>query len=170
MEVRAVSTLISPPHSFDPQRLVDSNEDTFYASDHTNIDNSKSLWIQLDVGLASVDRVQIKNRKDCCGYRTSNVEVRVGFAKLHESDTGLVQNTTIPINRVCGTFAPEAADGQLITISCTDAGEPGSFVTVIVRGSSDGVMNMAEIYVWGTSMKMGIIRCSIMKNFCWRNL
>ena len=166
--VRAVSTFFSPTHDFDPRNLVDDDEDTFFASE--DVDTSpkdKALWIQIDVGLASVDRVQIKNRKDCCGLRTSNVELRVGFAALHESDTGLVQNETIPVNRLCGTFPSVATDGQLITIDCgmqsEDAGVPGSLVTLIVRDPSHGIINIAEIYVWGTSMKMGIIHCSILQ-------
>ena len=151
---------------FGPQNLIDSNEDTIYRSNNLQTsrrpeDRRRELWIQLELGLVSVDRVDIKNRKDCCGDRTSAVEVSVGWAPIHETDTPEFQTNNIDRGVLCGHFPGKGTNGELMVIPC-EFGIPGSMVNVVIKDPNVHEMNIAEIYVYGTSMKIRIINYNIL--------
>ena len=58
---------------FPPHRCVDSNPLTFCV-----VTEAPFPWLAIYLGSkARVDRVEIWNRRDCCGFRLRNFEVRV---------------------------------------------------------------------------------------------
>ena len=66
------STLYSG--SFPHSNLVDGNVNNFA---HTH--NNNNEWFEIDLGKEyEVDRVEVVNRKDCCGFRLKNTTISAG--------------------------------------------------------------------------------------------
>ena len=145
----AVSKLSCPTCEYGPEKLIDGNDDTFYLSDDPIWvqDPPKPLWVQLEVQSALVDRIEIKNRKDGLGDRTSQVEVRVGNSKLHPMDLISVQNELLQKNHICGEWPQTGQDGELIIISCGTQLQ-GSLITVVIKDPRVKQINMAEIRIF----------------------
>ena len=69
-------------------------------------------WLAIDYGTrVSVQRVKIFNRRQCCGARTRNVDVRISD-KLPTSGSQMFSGGTL-----LGRFVGPGSDGQKITIS-----------------------------------------------------
>ena len=69
-------------------------------------------WIAIDYGTTViVERVEIFNRRYCCGERTQNVDVRIS-EELPTSGSQMFSGGPL-----LGSFAGPATDGQQITIS-----------------------------------------------------
>ena len=69
-------------------------------------------WIAIDYGTTvTVQRVEIFNRRGCCGYRTQNVDVRISD-ELPTSGRQMFSGGTL-----LGRFVGPASNGQHITIS-----------------------------------------------------
>ena len=81
-----------------------------YSLCHTNDDVTP--WIAVDYGTTvTVQRVEIFNRRDCCGERTQNVDVRISD-KIPTSGSQMFSGGTF-----FGHFAGPATNGQQIIIS-----------------------------------------------------
>ena len=77
---------------------------------HTN--GEPAPWIAIDYGTTViVERVEIFNRRYCCGERTQNVDVRISD-ELPTSGGQMFSGGTL-----LGRFPGPATDGQEITIS-----------------------------------------------------
>ena len=69
-------------------------------------------WLAIDYGYdVTVDRVEIINRKGCCGNRTKNVDVRISN-KLPDNAHSMFSGGSL-----LGHFAGPAKKGQHIVIS-----------------------------------------------------
>ena len=69
-------------------------------------------WIAIDYGTkVTVQRVEIFNRRECCGERTRNVHVRISN-ELPTSGSEMFSGGTL-----LGQFAGPGTDGQHIIIS-----------------------------------------------------
>ena len=74
--------------------------------------NEPAPWIAVDYGTTvTVQRVEIFNRRDCCGERTQNVDVRISD-EIPTSGSQIFSGGTF-----LGHFAGPATNGQHIIIS-----------------------------------------------------
>ena len=141
-------TALNPHTKFIPERLIDHNANTFYAS---KPGRTLQPWVQLELKHESVvNLVEIINRVSCCGNTMSDVEVRVGNdAVTKENPQGL------SANKVCGEFAGPGKDGQVIRIECTKP-ITGKYVTIQIKDKSVKQMNIADVDVIGTFKGMNM--------------
>ena len=103
-----------------------------------------NAWVQLELATVStVHNIRITNRMDCCGYRLSKMEVRVGSSKVTKEHQGAITSNT-----KCGAYAGPGKDGQILTIQCL---EPiiGKYITIQTLASDPQQINMAEVEVVG---------------------
>ena len=99
----------STNHIHVAERCIDGEIDTMC---HTIGGGPPSPWLAIDYkALVSVQRVEIFNRKDCCGERTRNVDVRIAN-ELPTSASEMFTGGTL-----LGHFAGPGASGQHIIIS-----------------------------------------------------
>merc|ERR1712072_438144 len=100
---------------------------------------------------ASVTKVIVYNRSDCCGERLRNFEVRVGDVKP--------DGTKYSANQKCGTLhwgdAPEKGGGQL-TVGCEN--HTGRYVVIVVPGKNR-LLTLCEVKVVGTFTTAAYSKC-----------
>ena len=98
----------------------------------------------INVGL--VQRVIIINRKDCCGDRLKDVEVRVGISGIGETKQGVITE-----NSFCGNYSGPGSNGERIVIDCMEAIE-SKYVTLQLMTDEKTILNLAEVEVYGKGM------------------
>ena len=82
------------------------------SADFCHTEEEPTPWLAIDYGTTvTVQRVEIFNRRQCCGNRTRNVDVRISD-ELPTSGSQMFSGGTL-----LGSFAGPATDGQQITIS-----------------------------------------------------
>ena len=102
-----------------------------------------------------VHYIKIRNRRNCCGERFSNAEVRVGTYKVLENH----YEKTIIRNDICDTFDGIAKTGQLIDITCASP-LLGKFVTIQIMDPNVKEINIAEVEIFGERGKKRVIAYS----------
>jgi len=99
--------------NYGPQLTIDGNVSPFSKLFfHSKIENYPWLEIKLPQEM-EVSSVTIINRKDCCGKRLKNAEVRVGMNPVPEG-----VNNKIEINTLCGFYEGPGTTGQQAKIAC----------------------------------------------------
>ena len=79
------------PHS----NLTDGNVNNFA---HTH--NNQNEWFEIDLGKEyEVDRVEVVNRKDCCGYRLKNTVISAGKIPNPKEKKSAALSPSAPENR-----------------------------------------------------------------------
>merc|ERR1719234_1040961 len=108
-------------------------------------------WIALDFGTrVTVQRVEIFNRKNCCGHRTRNVEVRV-TDQLPTSGQQMFTGGSL-----LGRFEGTAENGQEISIQGKQA-LTGRYVLVQMDNGEDE-LNLKEVKAFGEFAKIDCAR------------
>ena len=131
--------------------LIDENEFTFYASGAPSIEKK---WVQIElVEESTVHYIKIRNRRDCCGERFSNAQIRVGNNKVLKQS----YEENIELNELCETFPGKAKTGQMIDITCSSPLR-GKFVTIQILDPTVKQINLAEVEIFGRNV--------VVKNRC----
>ena len=114
-------------------------------------------WIAIDYGATvTVQRVEIFNRRQCCGNRTRNIDVRISD-ELPASGIHMFSG-----GHLLGHFAGPGSDGQLITISgqtlqseysmrinIPGQAKSGRYVIVQMDNGEDSPLNLKEVTAFG---------------------
>ena len=114
-----LSSTLQDNNNFGAAKCIDGNTEgpdegvTDGASaDFCHTQSEPTPWIAIDFGTTvTVQRVELFNRRTCCGFRTRNVDVRVAD-ELPTSGSEMFSGGTL-----LGHFAGPGSDGQQITIS-----------------------------------------------------
>ena len=96
-----------------------------------------------------VHLVKITNRKDCCGRRLKNVEIRVGHNETKKTGQSLISR-----NILCGKYTGPGSNGQTVLINCDPAIE-GKYVTIQTLDDTITKINIAEVQVFGNEISGG---------------
>ena len=124
----------------DVTRSIDGNPDTRF---HTGSENKP--WLQVELNdVRVVHHIAIINRKDCCGYRTKNMQVRVGFTYFSR-DTKTLNMTD---DEICATYIGPGKNGEKIIIDCKNP-MGGKYVSVQLMQEGNAIMNFNEIMIYG---------------------
>merc|ERR1719187_2579775 len=104
---------------------------------------SVAPWLAIDYGTSvEIERVEIFNRRDCCGDRTKNVVVRIS------NDLPTTDSQMFSGGALLGQFSGPGTDGEHIIIT----GGPLSGRYVIVQMSDnhdDHIINLNEVRAFG---------------------
>ena len=145
------------PHNT-PEKAIDNNPQTFFLSDIYDGENMKSffLWLQLELQRYSqVERIHITNAES--SHYTSIVETRVGNTRfLPKADplwTLALQKKQIDRNQVCYKYLFVMEAGQRLEMRC-DKRLFGSFASIHVQDPLVNVMQIADVVVYGKSIKV----------------
>ena len=135
------ATARSAHQDYPVKNVIDNDPSTYYHSS----DLKKYSWIQIELENESLVRlVQITNRLDCCWERLSNVEVRVGQAKVTEIDTHKLRK-----NRFCKRYYGKGTvDEIVVTLNCIRP-ISGRYVTIQILDRSINEINIADIQIFG---------------------
>ena len=114
-----LSSTIQDDNNFGAAKCIDGNTEgpdeglTDGASaDFCHTEEEPTPWIAIDFGTTvTVQRVEIFNRRHCCGERTRNVDVRISD-EVPTSGNQMFSGGTL-----LGHFAGPATDGQHIIVS-----------------------------------------------------
>ena len=113
-----VAATLSSTHNsdFEADKCIDGDTDgpDFYdgVGKMCHSRSEPTPWLAIDYGTTvTVQRVEIFNRRQCCGDRTRNVDVRISDV-LPTSGSQMFSGGTL-----LGKFAGPGSDGQQITIS-----------------------------------------------------
>ena len=149
---------ISYTFSYPPEKAIDNNPQTFFFSDIYLGENMKSvfLWLQLELQRYShVERIHITNANTHTD--TSNVETRVGNTRLRPkadpSWTFAQQKKEIDRNQVCNNYPHVVEAGKRLEMHC-DKRLFGSFVSIHILDPLVEIMRIAEVVVYGKSIKV----------------
>ena len=99
---------------FGAGNCIDGDTETVHPGKNAMCHTKKDLtpWISIDYGtIVIVERVEIFNRRDCCGDRTRNVDVRISDELPTSGDQMFSGGTLL------GRFAGPGINGQHIIIS-----------------------------------------------------
>ena len=113
-------------------------------------------WFQVQLdGTAIVKRVIIINRKDCCGERLRNLEVRAGIYDLEKYwlVEGNFIEQHISLNSHCGNYAGPGTTGETIEIYCNPK-ITANYVTVQMLGHQIAIA-FQEIMIFGPRKNQG---------------
>ena len=130
---------MSEDKRFPIENLIDGHSDTFYSSSSIP---TPYPWVQIELmDKTEVEYIKITNRRDCCGERLSNIEIRVGNNEM--SSLGRSANFR---NELCGRYDGPAENGEVVWVSCQ---KPllGKFITIQTLDNSNVYMNIAEVEV-----------------------
>ncbi|GMH33203.1 hypothetical protein BSKO_01037 [Bryopsis sp. KO-2023] len=137
----------------DSSRAVDGNLNANFRArscSHTGNGSNKrqektnNPWWVVDLGeTKKVKRVEITNRRDCCGYRLSNFEIRVGDTKPRGGGAA---------NVVCSTGLG-IQDGQTKNFACEASGR---YVTVRIPGNQK-ILTLCEVEVFAEASIVAVI-------------
>jgi len=135
------------------KRAVDGNTDGKWAGNsctQTNVETNPYWYVDLEKP-ASVSKVQVFNRADCCGDRISNFEVRVGAVEPSGTD--------FSANPACGTVhwpdAPKEGGGSF-TVDCDEA--IGRYVIIDLPGDNKQ-LTLCEVRVMGAFTTPAFSKC-----------
>ena len=118
MEATLSSTLLNN-NNFGAAKCIDGNTEgpdqglsDGASADFCSTEDEPTPWLAIDYGTTvTVQRVEIFNRRQCCGFRTRNVDVRISDV-LPTSGRQMFSGGTL-----LGRFVGPGSDGQHITIS-----------------------------------------------------
>jgi len=137
------------------KRAVDGNTDGDFSKGSctaTMKENNPFWYVDLQKK-ASVHKVRIYNRSDCCGERIRNFEVRVGNTRPTSS--------TFSSNPKCGGLhwgdAASKGGGQL-TVPCGNNGVIGQYVSIVLPGKKR-VLTLCEVKVTGQFVTKAYSQC-----------
>lgn len=103
-------------------------------------EDSRDPWWSVDLGAQrKITRIQISNRKDCCGDRLSDFEIRVGNASPLSNGKG----NSPTRNRICrsGLSVPEGITTEFI---CPMSGR---YVVIRIPGNNK-VLTLCDVKVY----------------------
>lgn len=153
MQLGKPTTQSSTMNSGYAKRAVDGNTDPNFAGNsctQTNVETNPWWVVDLEK-TASISKVQLFNRADCCGDKIRNLEVRVGAVE----PTG----TEFSGNPACGTThwadAPEQG-GSSISIDCDEA--IGRYVVVDLPGDNKQ-LTLCEVRISGAFTTPAFSKC-----------
>jgi len=135
------------------KRAVDGNtEGSFKKGSCTATMKSTNPWWYVDLGKkASVKKVRIYNRSDCCGDRIRNLEVRVGNTRP--------SSVAFSSNPKCGGLHwsdAAAKGGGSLVVPCT--GIVGQFVSIVLPGKKR-LLSICEVKVSGEYVTKAYSQC-----------
>jgi len=93
-----------------------------------------------------VHSVKIINRKNCCGDRLKNLDVRAGLSKVDENKQGIITE-----NRICGHYKGPGSNGETIVINCKEAIK-SRYVTIQLMTNQKSTLSLAEVEAYGTGI------------------
>merc|ERR1712115_376277 len=100
-------------------------------------------WVAVEIPSSDVYEVWIVNRNDCCGERTRNLKVWVG------DKYPTTASSEYSSGKLLGNFHGPGTNGQVIKVQSEQGtGLKGNIV--ILQMSKTDVINLAEIYVFGS--------------------
>ena len=114
VELAPVTATLSSTHpDFGAENCIDGDTDRpDMEGGMCHTEEEPTPWIAIDYGTkVTVQRVEIFNRRECCGERTRNVHVRISN-ELPTSGSEMFSGGTL-----LGQFAGPGTDGQHIIIS-----------------------------------------------------
>ena len=93
-------------------KCINGDRDWYDGDDMCHTQKEPCPWIALDFATSvTVNRVELVNRRNCCGERTRNVYVRISD-ELPTSGEEMFKG-----GNLLGSFTGPGTDGQQITIS-----------------------------------------------------
>ncbi len=129
----------------DPGRAVDGNTSGNWADNSitATAGNAAQDWWQVDLGAsATIDRIQLLNRSDCCSDRLQNFAVFVSATDMTGRTYDQLKADPGVQTRLVG--ATSTVPGLAIPI-----GAAGRYVRVQLAGTN--VLSLAEVQVFGTT-------------------
>ena len=134
---------------FPAEKAIDGDTSNFFHTSNGNGEGYPYPWLRVDLmNVGRVQRVIIFNRKDCCGGRLKDLEVRVGPTEVKKS-----KDHPITENSVCGIYSGPGSNGQRIVIDCVEAIE-SRYITLQLMSSENTILNLAEVEVYGQGMRI----------------
>ena len=120
--------------------MIDKDLDSFYLSSTIA---TPYPWIEIELMIKTlVEHLKITNRKDCCGERLSNVEIRVGNKAMSSRS----RRSIVYENELCARYSGPAKDGETVWVSCRRP-ISGKYITIQTQDDTIVYMNIAEIDV-----------------------
>ena len=111
--------------------------------------NEAYPWLQIELkDTSTINHIAIINRKDCCGERLQDLEVRAGFFKTNSNHKG-----AITANNICGRYPGPGTTGVTINIPC-DAPIISKYVTAQQLISTPNYLQIEEIMIYTDSSKL----------------
>ena len=107
-----------------------------YSCTHTQREDNPFWYVSFEPDSVKVSKVRISNRLDCCSYRLSNFEIRIGDYFGKEADR----------SPKCGGL--HTVKGASKVISCPNM--VGRFLTITIPGSNK-ILTLCEVEIFGTS-------------------
>merc|ERR1711971_186349 len=147
----SLSSTLQNNNFFGAAKCIDGNTDgpdegvqDGASADFCHTENEPTPWLAIDYGTTvTVQRVEIFNRRQCCGFRTRNVDVRISDV-LPTSGSQMFSGGTL-----LGRFVGPGSDGQQITIS--GQAMSGRFVILQMNNGDDEPLNLKEVKAFGES-------------------
>ena len=145
----ATAATVLNDHVYSPMNLIDSNIDTFYASEDPQ-QPKKLLWVQLELSnVGVVSKIVVTNRRDGYGERFKDVTVRVGAQDVNNASSIEEQQREIFNNELCNRYEGPGKTAEFIKISC-DKPVVGKFIIIQIMNIEEvSHMNIAEVEVYG---------------------
>jgi len=135
------------------KRAVDGNTDGKFAGNsctQTNVQANPWWFVDLEKP-ASVSKVSVFNRADCCGDKIANFEVRVGNMEPQGMD--------FTANPTCGSIhwpdAPKTGGGEF-TVDCDE--QVGRYVTIDLPGDNKQ-LTLCEVRIMGAFTTPAFSKC-----------
>jgi len=152
-EASAVSVLECNGCDYGPEKLIDNDPQTFYASKQNGCTKNLvecTLWVQLDLrDIVTVRTINVFNRQDGSGERTSQLRAMVGIYKVDNKASGFEQKKQLNNMNYCDQWPHTGKNGELIDLNCLKPVE-GSVVVIQVQDQNVKTINMAEVKIYGT--------------------
>ena len=133
-------TVLSEDKRYPIKNLIDNDPNSFYLSSSIP---TPYPWIEIELmNETLVEHLKITNRKDCCGERLSNIEIRVGNKAMSSRS----RRSIVYENELCARYSGPAKDGETVWVSCRRP-ISGKYITIQPKDDTIVYMNIAEIDV-----------------------
>ncbi|XP_061187403.1 fucolectin-like [Saccostrea echinata] len=120
---------------YDSHKYPASNAVNGLLTDFSHTNTEKSPWLRIDLGRNyEIHEIEVFTRKDCCGGRLHDVDVKVGKRPY--------------LMGFCGHFSGPTKIGQKFSVWCP-SNTIGRYVEIQIVGGSENVLDPAEVVVWG---------------------
>ena len=105
------------------------------------------LAISFDENVVSIETVVLINRKNCCGERTKNVEIRLANELPPKPGNQMFSG-----GELLGTFKGPGTDGQRIEIQSSPGWEKktGFYLIIQMDMGTANFLNLIEVVAYGT--------------------
>ena len=135
-------------NTYDATNAIDGNLENFFHSNDN--EKNKNPWLQVELKeICVIHSIIVFNRKNCCGERTKNMRVGVGFTKFVKG----METLDLRKNEVCATYEGPGKNGEEISIHCK-APMRGQYVSVQLMQTSNAILNLGEIEIYGQPGKI----------------